>query len=107
MGGQLTIVILALMVSIGAAGIPSAGLVMMVIIFKAVGLPLDLVGILWAVDRVLDMSRTIANIWSDVVGAATIAHFEGEIDDSVLFNPLQPEEGLRRSASEATVAAES
>jgi Na+/H+-dicarboxylate symporter len=92
LGSQLTIVILALMVSIGAAGIPSAGLVMMVIIFKAVGLPLDLVGILWAVDRVLDMCRTVANIWSDVVGATTIAHFDGEIDDSVMFRPAAPDD---------------
>ena len=84
-GAQVTIVALALMVSIGAAGIPSAGLVMMVIIFKAVGLPLDLVGILWAVDRLLDMCRTSVNIWSDVVGATTIAHYENELDEGALF----------------------
>ncbi|CAN5501988.1 dicarboxylate/amino acid:cation symporter [soil metagenome] len=84
-GHQITIVLLSLMVSIGAAGIPSAGLVMMVIIFKAVGLPLELTGLLWAVDRVLDMFRTSVNVWSDVMGAATVAHFENEIDDSVMF----------------------
>lgn len=82
---QITIVFLALMVSIGAAGIPSAGLVMMVIIFQAVGLPIELTALLWTVDRVLDMCRTSVNIWSDVVGATTIAHFEGEIDESKLF----------------------
>ena len=83
---QIIIVVLALMVSIGAAGIPSAGLVMMIIIFRAVGLPLELVGLLWAVDRVLDMARTSVNIWSDVVGATLIAHFEGEIDDAVFYS---------------------
>jgi len=85
-GTQLTIVFLALMVSIGAAGIPHAGLVMMVIIFKAVGIPFELAGLLWAVDRPLDMCRTTVNIWSDTMGTATIAHTEGEIDDLVLFS---------------------
>lgn len=84
-GTQLTVVALALMVSIGAAGIPHAGLVMMVIIFEAVGLPLELIALLWAVDRPLDMMRTMVNVWSDTVGAVTIAHHEQAIDESVLF----------------------
>ncbi|RAL25313.1 dicarboxylate/amino acid:cation symporter [Lujinxingia litoralis] len=84
-GTQLTIVMLALMVSIGAAGIPHAGLVMMVIIFEAVGLPLELIALLWAIDRPLDMARTMINVWSDSVGATTIAHLEDAIDESVLF----------------------
>jgi len=83
---QATIVLLALMVSIGAAGIPHAGLVMMVIILQALGLPLELVALLWAVDRPLDMCRTAVNVWSDSLGAAAIAHTEGEIDESVLFD---------------------
>ena len=85
LGAQLLIVFLALMVSIGAAGIPHAGLVMMVIIFKAIGIPIELAGLLWAVDRPLDMCRTVVNLWSDTMGTVTIAHTEGEIDDSVLF----------------------
>jgi Na+/H+-dicarboxylate symporter len=83
LGSQMLIVFLALMVSIGAAGIPHAGLVMMVIIFKAVGLPIELTGLLWAVDRPLDMCRTTVNVWSDTVGATTIAHTEREIDEAV------------------------
>lgn len=86
-GTQITIVVLALMVSIGAAGIPHAGLVMMVIIFEAVGLPLELVALLWAVDRPLDMMRTMVNVWSDTVGTVTIAHHENAIDENVLFGP--------------------
>jgi len=75
---QLLIVFLALSVSVGAAGIPHAGLVMMVIIFKAVGLPVELTALLWAVDRPLDMCRTAVNVWSDssvcvVVGDAARA----------------------------------
>ena len=84
---QFTIVGLALLVSIGAAGIPSAGLVMMVIIFQAVGLPLELTALLWSVDRVLDMSRTTVNVWSDCVGATAVAHFENEITDPAMHAP--------------------
>jgi Na+/H+-dicarboxylate symporter len=80
LGSQLMIVFLALMVSVGAAGIPHAGLVMMVIIFKAIGIPIELAGILWAVDRPLDMCRTTVNLWSDTLGTVTIAHTEGEIE---------------------------
>ena len=76
---------LALVVSVGAAGVPHAGLVMMVIIFKAIGVPVELAGLLWAVDRPLDMCRTAVNIWSDTMGTVAIAHTEGEIDESALF----------------------
>ena len=86
-GSQVLIVFLALMVSIGAAGIPHAGLVMMVIIFKAIGIPIELAGLLWAVDRPLDMCRTTVNLWSDTMGTVTIAHTEKEIHESVLFKP--------------------
>lgn len=86
-GVQITVVVLAMMVSIGAAGIPHAGLVMMVIIFEAVGLPLELIALLWAVDRPLDMFRTMVNVWSDTVGAVVIAHHEGALDETVLFGP--------------------
>jgi Na+/H+-dicarboxylate symporter len=65
-------------VSIGAAGIPMAGLVMMVVILKAVGLPLEGVGLILAVDRILDMCRTTVNVWSDSCGAVIIARTEGE-----------------------------
>ena len=84
-GQQVLVVFLALLVSIGAAGIPHAGLVMMVIILKAVDLPLEYTALIWAVDRVLDMARTATNVWSDAAGAAVVAHTEGEIDESVLF----------------------
>lgn len=94
LGSQLLIVFLALMVSVGAAGIPHAGLVMMVIIFKAIGLPIELAGLLWAVDRPLDMCRTTVNIWSDTMGTVAIAHTEKEIDESVLFG--QGRDGIPR-----------
>ncbi|HPA45401.1 MAG TPA: dicarboxylate/amino acid:cation symporter [bacterium] len=82
---QFTIIFTALLVSVGAAGIPHAGLVMMVIIFKAVGLPLEATGMIWAVDRFLDMGRTMTNVWSDCVCMAIAAHYESDIDRDILY----------------------
>jgi len=75
---QVIVVITALLASIGAAGIPMAGLVMISIILTAVGLPLEGVGLILAVDRILDMFRTATNVWSDSCGAVIIAKSEGE-----------------------------
>ncbi len=75
---QGLVVVTALLASIGAAGIPMAGLVMISVILTAVGLPLEGVGLILAVDRVLDMCRTTVNVWSDTCGAALIARSEGE-----------------------------
>lgn len=79
---QFIVVITALLASIGAAGIPSAGLVMLFIVTDAVGLSSDAVAIwvgsMLAIDRPLDMFRTMVNISSDSVGVAVIAKSEGE-----------------------------
>ena len=80
---QFTIVFTALLASIGAAGIPSAGLVMIFIVLKSVGLSEHpqvgiLVGTMLAVDRPLDMLRTTINVTSDSIGASIIAKSEGE-----------------------------
>ena len=75
---QFIVVLTALLASIGAAGIPMAGLVMITIILRAVGLPLEGVGLILAVDRVLDMMRTSINVWSDSCGTVLIAKSEGE-----------------------------
>jgi Na+/H+-dicarboxylate symporter len=83
-GQQVVVVITALLASIGAAGIPMAGLVMIAIILDAVGLPLEGIGLILAVDRVLDMMRTCTNVWSDSCGAGIIASSEGETGLKVL-----------------------
>jgi proton glutamate symport protein len=75
---QFLVVITALLASIGAAGIPSAGLVMVAVILKAVGLPLEGLGLILAVDRVLDMARTATNVMSDSVCTVVVARKEGE-----------------------------
>ena len=78
LGMQFFVVITALLASIGAAGIPSAGLVLKAMILKALGLPDDGVLLLLAIDRPLDMLRTVVNVWSDSCGAALIAKSEGD-----------------------------
>jgi Na+/H+-dicarboxylate symporter len=75
---QLLIVVTALLASIGAAGIPMAGLVMLTVILTAAGLPLEGIGLILAVDMILDMTRTAVNVWSDSCGAVTIARSEKE-----------------------------
>ncbi|MBN2010878.1 dicarboxylate/amino acid:cation symporter [candidate division KSB1 bacterium] len=77
---QMIVVITALLASVGAAGIPSAGLVMITIILKAVGLPLEGVALILAVDRPLDMCRTMVNVFSDSCGTVVIARSEGETE---------------------------
>ncbi|MEE2843632.1 MAG: dicarboxylate/amino acid:cation symporter [Planctomycetota bacterium] len=69
---QLVVALTALLASIGAAGIPHAGLVMMVIVLQAVDLPVEKQGLIIAVDRILDMCRTSVNVWSDSCGCAVI-----------------------------------
>ena len=84
LGMQGMIVLMALLASIGAAGIPSAGLVMMLTILAALGLPLEGAALLLAVDRPLDMLRTVVNVWSDSCAAAVIARTEGEIGPTLI-----------------------
>jgi len=75
---QIIVAVTALLASVGAAGIPHAGLVMMAIVLQAVGLPLDAQGVIIAVDRVLDMCRTTVNVWSDSCGCAVIEKLTSE-----------------------------
>ena len=75
---QFTIVLVALLTSVGVAGIPSASLVAITIILAAIGLPLEAIGLILVVDRVLDMCRTAVNVFSDSCAAVTIARLEGE-----------------------------
>ena len=71
-GQQLVVCLTASLVSVGAAGIPGAGLVMMGIVLNAVGLPMDKIALILAIDRFLDMFRTSINVWGDMIGACII-----------------------------------
>lgn len=77
-GVQFSIVVIALVTSIGVAGIPSASLVAIAIILSAVGLPVEAIGVLFVFDRVLDMARTSINILGDACCAVIVARLEGE-----------------------------
>jgi proton glutamate symport protein len=77
---QFTIVLVALLTSIGVAGIPAASLVAITIILASIGLPAEAIGLILAVDRILDMFRTSVNVFSDSCGAVLIARTEGEQD---------------------------
>ena len=72
LGQQLLVLVTATMAAIGAAGIPEAGLVTMVIVLEAVGLPLEGIGLILAIDWFLDRCRTTVNVFGDAVGAAVV-----------------------------------
>jgi Na+/H+-dicarboxylate symporter len=77
-GQQLIVIFTALLAAIGSAGIPMAGLVMMTVVLNAVGLPLEGIGLILAVDRILDMFRTAVNVYGDTCCAVIVAKSEGE-----------------------------
>ncbi|MBM63189.1 MAG: dicarboxylate/amino acid:cation symporter [Acidobacteria bacterium] len=80
---QLTIVLLALLASIGTAAVPSAGVVMLVVILETIGIPATGIALILGVDRFLDMSRTAANVTGDITVAAVVAAMEGQLDTAV------------------------
>jgi Na+/H+-dicarboxylate symporter len=76
--GQLVVVVMALLTSIGVAGVPSASLVAIVVIMQSVGLDVQSLGMILVFDRLLDMCRTTVNVLGDTCGAVVIARTEGE-----------------------------
>ncbi len=86
---QFTIVLVALLTSIGVAGIPAASLVAITVILGVIGLPLEGLGLLLVTDRILDMMRTAVNVFSDSCGAVIIARSEGEATAVALDAPAR------------------
>jgi Na+/H+-dicarboxylate symporter len=80
----LIIALLATIGSIGAAGIPGGGLVMMGAVFSAVGVPLETIAFVAGVDRIMDMMRTATNVTGDATVTVTTASMLGEIDKGEL-----------------------
>jgi proton glutamate symport protein len=76
LGQQVLIFITATLAAVGAAGIPSAGLITMSLVLNAVGLPLEGIALILAVDRVLDMLRTSVNVFGDITGAVVLQRWE-------------------------------
>ena len=80
MGDYFLISILATLGAVGAAGIPGAGLIMMALVFGAVGVPLETIAFVAGVDRIMDMMRTTTNVSGDAAVATTVAVMTGKID---------------------------
>ena len=82
---QLTIVLTATLASIGSAAVPGAGIIMLAIVLGAVGVPLEGISLIFAVDRLLDMCRTVVNVTGDATVATIVAHTENEL----IPNPVE------------------
>ena len=89
-GVQFSIVFIALLTSVGVAGVPSASLVAIAIILGAVGLPMEAIGVLLVFDRVLDMMRTSVNIFGDACCATIVARLSGE-ETNIALDPGEAE----------------
>ncbi len=76
---QLTIVLTATLASIGAAGVPGAGIIMLVIVLQAVQVPVEGIALILGVDRILDMCRTAVNVTGDAAVSVAVAHTEGKL----------------------------
>ncbi|MDN5863732.1 MAG: dicarboxylate/amino acid:cation symporter [Gammaproteobacteria bacterium] len=84
---QFTVVVLALVTSMGVAGVPAASLVAITLIMSVIGVPLEAIGVLFVFDRILDMMRTAVNVFGDSAGAVVVARLEGETDFKVSTVP--------------------
>ena len=78
-GQMITIVLTATLASIGTAGVPGAGMIMLTIVLESVGLPLEGIALIAGIDRVLDMARTCINVVGDLSAAVVVAKSEGEL----------------------------
>jgi len=85
--GYLTVIIMSVLASIGTAGVPGVGLIMLSMVFAQVGLPLEGIGLILGVDRLLDMVRTAVNISGDAVVSVVVAKSEGKLMQTTFNDP--------------------
>ncbi|MDX1439639.1 MAG: dicarboxylate/amino acid:cation symporter [Rubricoccaceae bacterium] len=97
LAGQLTIILTALLASIGTAAVPGAGIIMLVIILEAIGVPTAGIALILGVDRILDMCRTVTNITGDATVATVVASTEGQLGEP---NLDESEDHIRLKAPE-------
>lgn len=107
--GYITVIAMAVLASIGTAGVPGVGLVLLTMVLNQVGLPIEGIALILGVDRLMDMIRTVVNITGDAVVSSIVAKTEGKLDMSVYNDPdagMITEDRLAIDpASEATLAA--
>lgn len=82
-GMILTVILTATLASIGTAGVPGAGTIMLSMVLQSIGLPIEGIGLIIGIDRLVDMGRTVTNITGDAVCTAVIAKQEGELNMKV------------------------
>ena len=87
MGGYLTVILMSVLASIGTAGVPGVGLIMLSMVFAQVGLPIEGIGLVLGVDRLMDMIRTAVNVSGDAAVSSIVAKSEGKMDVSVFNDP--------------------
>ena len=86
-GGYLTVIFMSVLASIGTAGVPGVGLIMLSMVFTQVGLPVEGIGLVLGVDRLMDMIRTAVNVSGDGVVSCVVAKSENQLDIGVFNNP--------------------
>tara|TARA_B100000795_G_scaffold187647_1_gene142728 strand:+ start:200 stop:571 length:372 start_codon:yes stop_codon:yes gene_type:complete len=96
MGEYLAVVATATLASIGTAGVPGVGLITLAMVLQQVGLPVEGIGLIIGVDRLLDMMRTVVNVSGDGMVTAVVANSEGMLDKDV-FNDLSEQEDYKDS----------
>ncbi len=90
LSGYLMVILTATLASIGTAGVPGVGLIMLAMVFQQVGLPVAAIGVIYGVDRLLDMARTAVNVTGDAVVSVIVAKSEGEFDQAI-YDADEPE----------------
>jgi Na+/H+-dicarboxylate symporter len=88
-GQYVTIILTSTLASIGTAGVPGAGLIMLSMVLTSVGLPLEGVAIIAGIDRILDMARTAINVTGDAAVSLIVARTEGELDEDIYYAPSE------------------
>jgi Na+/H+-dicarboxylate symporter len=96
---QLMIVLTSTLAAIGSAGVPGAGLIMLIVVLESIGVPAAGIALIMAPDRILDMFRTVINVTGDVVVTTIVASTEGELPDGLLrkSNPFTANESVQDS----------
>jgi len=87
LSGYLTVIAMSVLASIGTAGVPGVGLIMLAMVFNQVGLPVEGIALIIGVDRLLDMVRTSVNVTGDAVVTTIIARSESTVDMDIFNDP--------------------
>ncbi|MGL6104499.1 dicarboxylate/amino acid:cation symporter [Romboutsia sp.] len=90
-GSFLTIILTATLASVGTAGVPGVGMITLSMVLTSVGLPLEGIGLIMGVDRLLDMARTTVNVMGDCACTLVVSNSEGELDKSMYYGKKEGE----------------